>query len=60
MDAMRKEDGTFRTYEEMAAEGIPLRYTGTAEMSSLGLSKLDPNTGIGDPYEFYMYGVFFG
>ena len=58
MDAMRKEDGTFRTYEEMAAEGIPLRYTGTAEMSSLGLSKLDPNTGIGDPYEFYMYGVF--
>ena len=27
LDAMRKEDGTFRTYEEMVAEGIPTKYT---------------------------------
>lgn len=26
MDAMRKEDGTYRTYDEMVAEGIPTKY----------------------------------
>jgi aldehyde oxidoreductase len=28
MDAMRKSDGTYRTYEEMKAEDIPTKYTG--------------------------------
>ena len=28
MNAMRKEDGTFRTYTEMVAEGIPTKYVG--------------------------------
>ena len=28
MDAMRKEDGTYRTYDEMVAEGIPTKYDG--------------------------------
>ena len=27
-DAMRKEDGTYRTYDEMVAEGLPTRYPG--------------------------------
>ena len=27
-DAMRKPDGTYRTYDEMVAEGIPTRYNG--------------------------------
>ncbi len=29
MAAMRKEDGSFRTYEEMVKEGIPTKYEGT-------------------------------
>ena len=28
IDAMRKDDGTYRTYEEMKAEGIPTKYFG--------------------------------
>ncbi len=28
MDAMRKEDGTYRTHAEMVAEGIPTKYVG--------------------------------
>ena len=31
MDAMRKEDGTFRTYDEMIAEGIPVKYSGVQQ-----------------------------
>ena len=27
MDAMRKDDGTYRTYDEMVAEGLDTRYT---------------------------------
>ena len=26
MNAMRKPDGTYRTYDEMVAEGIPTKY----------------------------------
>jgi aldehyde oxidoreductase len=60
MDAMRKSDWTYRTYEEMAAEGIPTKYIGTWEntsYSNLG-SGYDPNTGVGDPIPSYMYGLF--
>ena len=34
LNAMRKPDGTYRTYEEMKAENIPLKYSGkwTASM----------------------------
>ena len=28
VDAMRKPDGTFRTYDEMVAEKLPLKYVG--------------------------------
>jgi len=56
MDAMRKPDGTFRTYEEMVAEGIPTKYEGTFSNTSIsGLCRLDPNTGIGDPTPAYTY-----
>lgn len=56
MDAMRKEDGTFRTYEEMKAEGIETKYFGRYETTATpGLCRLDPNTGIGDPTPAYTY-----
>ncbi|NTU74897.1 MAG: molybdopterin-dependent oxidoreductase [Anaerolineaceae bacterium] len=53
--AMRKPDGSFRTYDEMVAEKIPLRYSGswTASMAS----NCDAN-GQGSPFSVYMYGVF--
>lgn len=50
MNAMLKPDGTYRTYDEMVAEGIETKYLGKYENTSVpGLCRLDPNTGIGDP-----------
>lgn len=58
LDAMRKEDGTYRTYEEMVREGIPTRYSGHADETSMGLDPCqDPNTGEGNRFATYMYGV---
>jgi aldehyde oxidoreductase len=54
--AMRKPNGSFRTYEEMAAEKIPLRYSGkwTASMNT----NCDLQTSQGSPFAVYMYGLF--
>jgi aldehyde oxidoreductase len=57
MDAMRKADGSYRTYEEMAAEGIPTRYLGRHDLA--GMSKdagRDPDTGEGDSNPTGIYG----
>ena len=55
LNAMRKSDGSFRTYDEMKAENIPLKYSGkwTASMCT----PCDEN-GQGSPFPVYMYGVF--
>ena len=55
LQAMRKPDGTYRTYGEMQAENIPLKYSGkwTASMCT----PCDEN-GQGAPFSVYMYGVF--
>ena len=56
LDAMRKEDGTYRTYEEMVAEGLPTKFFGKWEVTSVpDICKLDPNTGIGNPTPAYTY-----
>ena len=56
LDAMRKPDGTFRTYDEMKAEGLETKYTGKWSCTSVpGLCRPDPNTGIGDPSPSYTY-----
>ncbi len=56
MDAMRKPDGTYRTYDEMKAEGLETKYLGTYSNTSVpGLCRLDPNTGVGDPNPAYTY-----
>ncbi|MDR3225357.1 MAG: molybdopterin-dependent oxidoreductase [Clostridiales Family XIII bacterium] len=58
MDALRKEDGTYRTYDEMAAEGIPTKYLGHYDQFNIGLPPgLNPNTGEGEKNPTYMYGV---
>lgn len=59
MNAMRKEDGTYRTYEEMVKEGIPIRYEGQYMNSwDEDLCFLDPNTGVGNPTPDYTYPAF--
>jgi aldehyde oxidoreductase len=58
MDAMRKEDGNYRTYDEMVAEKIPTKYVGHYDQFNIGLPPgLDPNTGEGEKNPTYMYGV---
>lgn len=59
MNAMRKPDGTYRTYAEMVAEGIPTKYE--AQYLNPGdpdLCDLDPNTGVGNPTPDYTYAMF--
>jgi aldehyde oxidoreductase len=55
LNAMRKPDGSYRTYEEMKAENIPLRYDGKWAASMC--TPCDEN-GQGNPFPVYMYGVF--
>ena len=56
MDAMRKPDGTYRTYDEMVAEGIPTRYRGVYTNTVIkDLCRPDPNTGVGNPSPAYTY-----
>jgi aldehyde oxidoreductase len=58
MDAMRKEDGTYRTHSEMVAGSIPTKFTGHYDQFNIGLPPgLDPNTGEGEKNPTYMYGV---
>jgi aldehyde oxidoreductase len=58
MDAMRKADGTYRTYDEMVKEGLPLKYEGKyGTIVTPGLSRLDPNTGHGDPTPAFTYAL---
>jgi len=59
INAMTKPDGTFRTYVEMVAEGIPTKYE--AQYLNPGdpdLCDLDPNTGVGNPTPDYTYAIF--
>jgi len=53
--AMKKQDGTFRTYEEMVAEKIPLRYVGQWTAPA---TPPDLETSQGNPFSVYQYGVF--
>jgi aldehyde oxidoreductase len=57
INAMRKPDGTFRTYDEMVAENIPTKYLGVFDTTGI-TEDLDPNTGMGNPTLEYTYGAF--
>lgn len=54
LKALKKDDGTFRTYEEMIAEKRPTKIDGkwTAPCTAC-----DVATGQGNPFPVYMYGV---
>ena len=58
MAAMKKPDGSWRTYDEMVAENIPTKYVGHYDQFNIGLPPgLDPNTGEGEKNPTYMYCV---
>ena len=57
LNAMRKADGSYRNFDEMAAEGIPVKYRGRTSLSNMGLTAYNPQTGVGDPNAYYMYGL---
>lgn len=59
-EAMRKEDGSYRTYDEMVAEGIPTRYEGNWAAADEWdyFDFLDPNDGQGEPTYAYTYALF--
>ncbi|MBP2645480.1 MAG: Aldehyde dehydrogenase (FAD-independent) [Firmicutes bacterium] len=56
VNAMRKPDGTFRSYDEMVAANMPLHYDGswTASMCT----DCSPDTCQGSPFCVYMYALF--
>jgi aldehyde oxidoreductase len=54
LDAMKKSDGTFRTYDEMVKEKIETKYTGSW---TTPCTHQDEN-GIGKPFCIYMYALF--
>lgn len=58
MDAMRKADGTYRTYDEMVAEGIPTKVNGHFSNMDTGARELDPNNGQGCMFKRVMYNLF--
>ncbi|NLA71916.1 MAG: molybdopterin-dependent oxidoreductase [Clostridiaceae bacterium] len=56
VNAMRREDGTYRDYEAMVAENIPVCYEGSWVASDFTNCSLD--TAQGDPFSVYMYELF--
>lgn len=56
LNAMRKADGTYRTYDEMIAENIPVKYSGKWVASACTDCSLE--TAQGNPFSCYMYTVF--
>ena len=56
LNAMKKPDGSYRTYAEMVAENIPLRYDG--KWVAAACTACSSETGQGNPFPIYMYEVF--
>ena len=54
LDAMRKPDGSYRSYDEMLSEDLPVKYEG---QWTTPCTVCDEN-GRGEPFPVYMYGVF--
>jgi aldehyde oxidoreductase len=52
--ALKKEEGGYRTYQEMTSEELPLRYAGLWTAPGTACSV---ETGQGNPFSVYMYGV---
>lgn len=64
LEAMRKPDGSYRAYDEMVAENIPLFYEGFSQAQVINekgelevCSGNDKDTGLGKPFGFHMFAV---
>ena len=56
--AMKKPDGTYRTYAEMVKDGIPTKYSGHTDHMGHGIDPgLNPNNGEGEKNSEFMYVV---
>ena len=56
LSAMRKKNGSYRTYDEMIAEGLPVKFHGTHDTTGKVVD-LNFNTSQGDPIISTTYGV---
>ncbi|WP_036792550.1 molybdopterin-dependent aldehyde oxidoreductase [Pleomorphomonas koreensis] len=54
--AMKKPDGSYRTYQEMVDGNIPLAYNG--KWVAAACTDCSPDTAQGNPFPVYMYEVF--
>lgn len=56
--AMKKEDGAYRTYDEMKAEGIETKVLGNWVCDYCATHPVDQATSQGEPFATYMYTLF--
>lgn len=56
--AMKKDDGTYRTYDEMVADGIETKVLGQWVATACADRPIDQATAQGDPFSVYMYTLF--
>ena len=56
--AMKKDDGTYRTYDEMIADGIETKVLGQWVATACADRPIDQATAQGDPFSVYMYTIF--
>ena len=56
--AMKKDDGTYRTYDEMVAEDLDTKYLGQWVATACADRPIDQATAQGDPFSVYMYTIF--
>ncbi len=56
LEGLKKADGTYSTYEEQIAAGKPTRFDG--KWTATQATHCDAETGQGDPFLVYMYGIF--
>ncbi|RIV20955.1 aldehyde oxidoreductase [Alicyclobacillaceae bacterium I2511] len=58
VNALKKDDGTYMTYDEAVAKGVPTKYIGQWNTAFADATACDVDTGQGRPFVSYMYGVF--
>ena len=58
LKAMDKGDGTYRTYDEMKAEGLETHYVGHWVAQFCATHLVDQATSQGEPFSVYMYTIF--
>lgn len=58
VNALKKADGTYMTYDQAVAGNIPVKYTGKWSTAADNCTNCDAQTAQGRPFAVYMYGVF--